>query len=74
MLNSYITLSFLLIWNWIDKYVHAFPYSLESHYRIQTKLEACAKTIPFGAAHTYKVNIREYPPPPNGFEIKHHWL
>ena len=40
MSNSHITHSFLFIWNWIDKYVHAFPYSLESHYQIQTKLEA----------------------------------
>ena len=28
-----------------------------------------AKTIPFGAAHTYKANIREYPPPPPGISL-----
>ena len=28
-------------------------------------LKRLKKTIPFGAAHTYKAYIREYPPPPS---------
>ena len=36
--NSHIILSFLFIWNWNDKYVHALPNSLENHTRIQTKI------------------------------------
>ena len=35
--DSDITPSFLFIWNWNDKYVHALPYSLEKHSLIQTK-------------------------------------
>ena len=37
--NSHITLSFLFIWNWNDKYVFMpLPNSLENHTRIQTKI------------------------------------
>ena len=28
-----------------------------------------ARTLPFGAAHTYKAYIREYPPPPGIFTL-----
>ena len=44
---------------------NTFIHSLENHTRIQTKIgnpENGAKTLPFGAGHTHKVNIREYPP------------
>ena len=53
MSNSHITLSFLFIWNWIDKYVHAFPDSLESRYRIQTKLEAYIRFLSKPAQNPY---------------------
>ena len=52
---------------------NTFMHFLENHTRIQTKRSKVytrfqtihrAKTIPFGAAHTYKPNVREYPPPP----------
>ena len=36
--NSHISLSFLLIWNWNDKYVHTLRSSLENHIRFQTKM------------------------------------
>ena len=51
-------------------------HSLENHTRIQTKTgkvytrfqafsdQNGPKTVPFGAAHTYKANIRGSPPPP----------
>ena len=32
------TLSFLLIWNWKDKYLHTLRSSLENHTRFQTKM------------------------------------
>ena len=47
--------------------------SLENHTRIHTKIgkvwtrfqtNTAQKTIIFGAANTYKANIRKYPPPP----------
>ena len=72
--NSHISLSFLLIWNWNDKYVHTLRSSLENNTRFQTK---CAKGIPvfrpkrsknhtwWGRhTHTYMAYIRENPPPP----------
>ena len=43
---------------------NTFIHSLENHTRIQTKIgnpENGAKTLSFGAGHTHKVNIREYP-------------
>ena len=36
--NSHISLSFLLIWNWNDKYVNTLRSSLENHTRFQTKM------------------------------------
>ena len=36
--NLHISLSFLLIWNWNDKYVHTLRSSLENHTRFQTKM------------------------------------
>ena len=45
---------------------NTFMHSLENHTRIQTKIgqidQKGGKTIPFGAAHTSKANIREYLP------------
>ena len=69
--NLHIALSFLFIWDLNDKYVHALPNSLENLTRIQTKITKSlpvfrpksTKTIPFGAAHSYKANIRELAPP-----------
>ena len=56
--NSHISLSFLLIWNWNDKYVHSLCISLENHTRFQTKVgkvytgfqldQNGAKTLPDG--------------------------
>ena len=68
--NSHISLSFLLIWNWNDKYVHTLRSFLESHTPFQTKMgkvytrfqtQNGAKTLPEGVAHTYMAYIREYP-------------
>ena len=65
-------LSFLLIWNWNNKYVHIrslFPWKT---YSIPDQNEQSVypfsdqnggKTLPFGAAHTYTAYIGEYPPP-----------
>ena len=36
--NSHSFLSFLLIWNWNDKYVHRLRSSLKNHTRFQTKM------------------------------------
>ena len=38
--------------------------SFENHTRFQTKKAEKKKKQPVGAAHTYMVYIREYPPPP----------
>ena len=78
--NSHISLSFLLIWNWNDKYVHTLRSSLENNTRFQTK---CAKGIPvfrpkrsknhawWGRhTHTYMAYIRENPPPPGTLDFK----
>ena len=66
--NLHITLSLEL-----KRYVHTFMHSLENHTYpnsdpdgqspyLFSDPESGAKTLPFGAAHTHKVNIREYPP------------
>ena len=68
--NSHVSLSFLLIWNWNDKYVHTLRSSLENHTRFQTKmgkvytrLQTKTTQKPHnGTAHTYIAYIREYPP------------
>ena len=68
------SLSFLLIWNWKDKYVHTLRSSLETHTRFQTKMgkvysdQNDTKTLSGWAAHTYMSLVREYPPPP-----RPHW-
>ena len=54
--NSHISISFLFIWNWNDKYVHSCTLrsSLENHTRFQTKMgkvfsdQKGLKTLPFG--------------------------
>ena len=68
--NSHITLSFLFIWNWNDTYVHGFlpkPYPSSDQNRQNlypfSDQNGVRKTQPFGEQHTYKANIREYPPP-----------
>ena len=52
---------------------NTFMHSLENRTRIQTKIgkvytrfqsKTAQKAIPFRAAHTYKANVRGYPPPP----------
>ena len=68
ILNSHISLSFLLKWNWNDKYVQYTPSrsSLENHTWFQTKMGSVypfsdqngAKTLPGGAAHTYIAYIQ----------------
>ena len=72
ILNSHIvTLPFLFIRNWGDKYAHALPYSLKKPHpnsdqnTLHPFLEQNgAKAIPFGVAHTLKTNnfIRELSP------------
>ena len=62
--NSHISLSFFLI-SWSEM-LNTF----ENHTRFQTKIgkhgilvfrQTGAKTLPFGAAHTYMACIREHP-------------
>ena len=59
------SLSFLLIWNWKDKYVHTLRRSLENHTRFQTKMGKAysdqndTKTLPGWAGHTYMSWVRE---------------
>ena len=52
--NSHISLSFLLIWNWNDKYVHTLPQFLQKPYPFSGQN---------GAAHTHMAYIRRYRPP-----------
>ena len=68
--NSHVSLSFLLIWNWNDKYVSYTPVvPLKTRFqtnmgkaytRFQTK--TAQKADPNGAAHTDTAYLREYPP------------
>ena len=58
--NSHISLSFLLVRNWNDKYVHTLP--LFSRNQNPFSDQNGAKTLPDGAAHTYIGHIREYLP------------
>ena len=45
------------------------PYPIsDENGRIDTLFKTAQKNIPFGAAHTYIVYIRDYPPPPPGTE------
>ena len=62
--NSYISLSFLLIWNWNDKLDHSVLLFPRKACPIpdQSGDQNSAKTIPFGAAHTYMAYVSEYPP------------
>ena len=69
--NSHISLSFLLIWNWNDKYLHTLPYFPRKPYPIPDQNgqsvypfsdQNGAKTLPDGAAHTSIAYIREYTP------------
>ena len=72
-----MSLLFLLIWNWNNKFAHTLRSRtpLENHTWFETqksKVYTCfrlfsdqnsAKTLPFGAAHNYMAYIREYLPP-----------
>ena len=60
--KSHIILPFWFIWNWKDKYVYTLPWFLRKPYSIPDRNGA--KTIPFGAAHTYMTYVSKYPPPP----------
>ena len=71
--NSDNSLSFLLIWNWNDKYLHTLPWFPQKPYPIPDQRgqsiypfsdQNGAKTLSNGAAHTYIAYIRVYPPPP----------
>ena len=72
--NSHITLSFPSFGiETTNTLIHNCS-SVVNHTRFQTKMgkvyivpfsdQNGAKTLPFGAAHTYMAYIREYPPPP----------
>ena len=75
-LNAHMSLLFLLIWNWNNRFAHTLRScsSLENHTWFQTitsKVYTCFQTktvqkpLPSGAAHNYMAYIREYPPPPD---------
>ena len=58
----------------IKTFIHSRN-SLENHTRFQIKMGKVytrfktkngAKTLPYGAAHTYMAYIRKHPPPPRG--------
>ena len=49
--NSHISLSFLLVWNWSDKYVHTVPSFPRKLYPISD--QNGTKNRPDGAAHSY---------------------
>ena len=77
--NSHIILSFLFIWNWNDKYVHALPNSLENHTRIQTKIgkvyarfqsKTAQKPYPWGRyIPVRQMYVCTAPPPPGGISL-----
>ena len=64
------SLSFLLIWNWKDKYVHTLRRSLENHTRFQTKMgkvysaQNDTKTYPTRLGGTYLYGFSKGVPPP----------
>ena len=69
--NSHISLSFLLVWNWNDKYVHTLlkfprkphPITDQNYQRLYPFSDQNgAKTLSDGAAHIHMAYIREYPP------------
>ena len=71
--NSNTFLSFLLIWNWNDKYAHTLQQFFEKPYPIPDQNgqsvypfsnQNGAKTLPDGAAQTYIAYTREYHRPP----------
>ena len=70
--SLHITLSFLVIWSWNDKYVHTIPQFPRKPYTIPDQNgqnlspfsdQNGAKTKPLGAAPTYMGYIRGLPPP-----------
>ena len=81
--NSHISLSFLLIWNWNDKYFYSLSWFPRKPYPIPGQNgqglypfsgQNSAKTIPFGAAHTYVAYVRKYStghwiPPSSGWDV-----
>ena len=46
-----ISPSFLLIWNWNDKYVHTLGSSLENHTQLQTKMGKVCTRFQTKTAH-----------------------
>ena len=71
--NSYITLSFLYIWNLKDERIDTQPWFLRKPYLITDQNgqnlfsfsdQNGAKSLPFRAAHTYLAYKRKYSPPP----------
>ena len=69
--NSHITLSFLIIWSWNDEHIDTRsyfpckPYPMPDQNGQNLYLfsdQNGAKTLPFGAAHTYMAYIWECPP------------
>ena len=75
ILNSHISISFLFIWNWNDKYVHSctLPYFPRKPYPIPHQNGQSVfrpkrpKTPTLWAVHTYMAYIREYPTGPDPF-------
>ena len=60
--NSHISRSFLLIWNWKDKYVHTLRSSLENHTRFQTKMGKVytrfqTKTLPDHVCNSHDLSV-----------------
>ena len=73
--NSHITLSFLIIWSWNDEHIDTRsyfpckPYPMPDQNGQNLYLfsdQNGAKTLPFGAAHTYTAYIWECPPESDG--------
>ena len=74
--NLYISLSFLLIWNWNDKCVHTLHSTLKSHTRFQTKMGLVYtgfKTItaqnPYLMGRIYLYGLYKGIPSPPGFIV-----
>ena len=56
---SLFSVSFLLIWNWNNKYIRTLQWFPWKPYRFSD--QNGLKTLPFGAAQTYMACIGEYP-------------
>ena len=63
-MRAHVSLSFLLIWNLNDKYLHTLPQfawkpCIIPEKLVYTRFQAEKAHIPFGAAQTYLTCIRE---------------